>query len=1618
MHDTSSADELLAAVAARHEGTRGEVLRSFARTLLARASSSYFDSFHVDDLVDAVESCFEQLESNTGPEFSVRVENPTWLSRVAGGRAAIAVTGPDQPFLVDTLRELVRVKGLTVVELFHPILRVGRSPSGQVTSIKPAGNGSDGSDAELVSFTHLEIDHVLSPDECRDLEEEARIAFEEAQRATTDFRPMLVRLSEIIGHLTGHAEALGATEARAEIEEAAEFLQWLRRANFVFLGYREYDVLPGAKGRVATVTRGSGLGILRDDKRSDLLEPISVAELPEDARERIAGSRPLNVCKTDRESLVLRRARMDYIGVRKYDRDGSVRGECRFLGLFTSRALDDLPADIPVLRRKLERILSDCGAISGSHDHKEIFSIYCSLPKAELFVADVNALRETILSVLANRDRLDVRVSYRSDVLESGVSAMVLLPRDRFSVHNRQAIQDLLAQKFGGTLVDYRLALTNEPQARLHFYFACESAAGTPPAPPAPPLDELEASVAALTRTWDEDLLRALKLRNDIEDPVALAREYKGAFSATYRASEPAANAAADILELERARTSRTPRVVVRPDGSPRRDSTEIRILRAGGQYHLSELMPVLTNLGLDVWDELTYRVGRPGSSQGDHVHSFRVLSPEGRTIEPGEASERMADAILQVLQGRVADDALNALIVHSELDWRQVDLLRVYTWYHQQLEGTLRRYTAYCALCDHPRAAAALVDLFEARLDPDLDDTERVDRQAATAEAFARALDDVPGIHEDQVLRGYENLITATVRTNWYQREPDGEPRPAVAIKVRSEDVARMPAPRPLYEIFVASPNVEGIHLRSGKVARGGIRWSDRVDDFRTEILGLMKAQRTKNALIVPVGAKGGFVLVGTPPADAVAATVREQYEVFIGSLLDVTDNVVAGETIPPDRVVVHDEDDPYLVVAADRGTAQFSDVANGIARARSFWLDDAFASGGSSGYNHKTHGITARGTWECVKRHFREFGVDTQTEAFTVCGIGDMSGDVFGNGMLLSPEIRLIAAFNHRHVFLDPSPDPAVSFEERRRLFELSRSSWNDYDPKLISAGGGVWERSAKSIRLSPEARELLDIDTTALNGDELVHAVLQMPVGLLFNGGIGTYVKGTLETDVDVGDPANDAVRVDASELRARVIGEGGNLGLTQDARVEFARQRGAINTDFIDNSGGVDLSDREVNLKILLEQAIADGSLLGSDRDAVLDGVAVEVCEQVLRDNRQQSAALSIAERGGAERLDQIRMVIDELEATGLLDRAVESVPEDAELRKQRESGMNLTRPQLAVVLAYVKIDSFANVLSSGLARHGAMAVFLDEYFPRPVVERFPETIAAHSLRDEIIATAAVNACVNRMGLTFLHRLRRDTGESPDRILHAWLAADRSMRGDAFHAALDATYEAKALDCATLYDAMEQHAEAVERLTRWLLRRTVSINDLDEILSGHLAVTRTDPTLDEPAGVVDSDAKLPRDLAVHLAFARDATAGWISRKLGAETNRPPPEVTAALNLASDRLLLDRVGDEARRIVKLGADDWQMCAALTDRLEDVRFELAATLLRYATRSGPESEPVGLRTAAELLVPDDHPIRTRLQSSLDAVLAREPATPSGLFAFVADVERLVSDAATKLRA
>lgn len=1303
------------------------------------------------------------------------VDNEGWHGPVTVIRTNVS----ERPFVVDSIREFLASKDLVIENMVYPVLAVERDEEGRILALGP----SEGAGIRE-SLVHCEVEGVQDPTSLQFLQEELQHRLVDVVRATDDFPKMVKALDRTVTSLAEQSQKL--PHRKGEFEEIQAFLRWLRDGAFVFLGYRGYDLVgdPQTEERMVKVEPGSGLGILRDERESRFAEGVKVSTLPGDFRRLIDEGPTLIISKTNAASTVHRRVRMDYIGVKKLDEEGRAVGEHRFMGLFTSRAYNERAEQVPILREKLVRVLEEAGVRAGSHDYKEIHTIFNSFPTEDLFLASVREIALDVQAVLTMYQSHGARVTLRRDPLNRGTSVMVILAKERFSGEVRKSIEELLIDHFQGEVLNYHLALGEGEQARLHFYLS------------APPerLDtveavDLERAIGEIIRSWEDRVREGLERFRPSDEARRLARAYGQAVSPEYRAATDPLLAVEDILELEGMESAGKSVAIALAnhdaDSLPASDeATELRLFLRGERLILSEFMPILEDAGLRVIAVTPFQIQGRGVL-GASIYSFHVQDPVGRLLDVNGGGQLLSELILAVRRGDASSDSLNSLVVLAGLAWREVELLRAYASYAFQVGAVPSRVSLPVALVKYPDVARLLFHRFEVRFGPEGGPSEERRKRLGEIQAqFLESLNKVTVLGDDRALRRLANLIDTTVRTNYFRNGGRNPSRtsggvPYISFKVAAREVEGVPRTRLLYEVWVRSPRMEGVHLRGARVARGGIRYSDRPDDFRTEVLGLVKTQMVKNAVIVPAGSKGGFVTLRHLPPEAMADEAREQYCTLIRGLLDLTDNLVEGRPVPPEGVVCHDVVDPYLVVAADKGTAKYSDVANGVAEEYGFWLGDAFASGGSNGYDHKEVGITAGGAWECVRRHFLETGKDIQSEPFTVVGIGDMSGDVFGNGMLLSRQIRLLAAFDHRHIFLDPNPDPERSYEERERMFALGRSSWEDYDRAVLSEGGMIIPRGAKKVELTPQALEILGLPDEAepLDGEGLVRAVLKAPVELLWNGGIGTYVRSSEEHDAEVGDASNDPVRISALELRAKVVGEGGNLGFTQRGRVEAARTGVLLNTDAIDNSGGVDLSDREVNLKILLNGAVEKGILPLEDRNPLLTELQGPVAQQVLEDNRSQSRAISLDLARSAEGVDDFRDLISALEREGFLDRSDESLPTWEALQERMEVGEGLTRPELCVLLAYAKLHLMSHLLRGTLPDEEVTESYLLGYFPGPAIAQAGGAAKHHRLRRQIIASQLTSELVDLMGASFIHRVGRDTGRTPHEVAQAWLVAAR-------------------------------------------------------------------------------------------------------------------------------------------------------------------------------------------------------------------------------------------------
>ncbi|WP_100444249.1 NAD-glutamate dehydrogenase [Glycomyces xiaoerkulensis] len=1350
---------------------RGELLTEAAGLAgsdesLARLVELYWSLVADDDIVGrSAEHLFEttarhrRLARRRRPgEVCLEIDCPADSDGPdAAANTHVDIACEDSPFLVDSLMGLFGKHAIDIVVFVHPIVPVRREAGGELAEA-PADDGRH------ESWMHIELQRVSDPEFLTTLESEIRAVLDDVRVCVGDWQPMRAKALEIAADLEA-GEALPVPEK--DISDTVELLRWLADDKFTFLGFRRYQLTGAGEHRALTPIEETGLGLLK--KAPAASRPLS--SFNADARSQIGAKRLLVITKSNARSTVHRTSYMDYIGVKTFDADGEPDGELRFLGLFTSAAYLSSVTDLPVVRRKVRDVLDRSGVTPSSHSGKDLVTALETYPRDELFQARTDDLYETAMGVLRLAGRRRLRLFLRRDVYGRFYSCLVYLPRDRFNTENRIKIQDILYDRLGGVGVDYDTRVTESVLARLHFVIRIDPYAESDPVD----VESVQTELAEATRSWDADF--ALQLDHHVGEGQArgLFRSYVNAYPAAYKAEHTPLDAAKDIAKLEMLHEPGDMELqMFRRRGDD--EDVHFKVYSFGSPVGLSEALPVLKYLGVTVGEERPYHIDRRDGKVYLHDFGLRLPGPTAESVP--QMRVRFENAFRAAWTGEAESDRFNELVIAAGLNWRQVAVLRALANYLRQCGFVFSQDFIASTLIAHPTIASSLVRLFEARFDPRVGDdrataVERIDR------SLADGLAEVPSLDADRILRSFLTLIRCTLRTSYFQRGEAGRPKKHMAFKFDAREIDFLPKPRPVFEVFVYSPEFEGVHMRYGKVARGGLRWSDRREDFRTEILGLVKAQEVKNTVISPVGAKGGFVLKRDAFPDRAARQAEgvARYREFISALLDITDNRDADNTVitPPD-VVRHDGDDPYLVVAADKGTATFSDIANEVADSYGFWLGDAFASGGSVGYDHKKMGITARGAWESVKRHFRAMGVDTQSEDFTVVGIGDMGGDVFGNGMLLSEHIRLVAAFNHLHIFVDPDPDAATSFAERRRLFETPRSTWADYDPALISEGGGVWKRSVKSIPVSPQMREALDLDpdTKDVTPPELIRVILKAQVDLLWNGGIGTYVKASSETHAAAGDKANDAVRVDGADLRCKVVGEGGNLGFTQLGRIEYARDEGRINTDFIDNSGGVDTSDHEVNIKILLRSAALAGRIEPERRDQLFMDMADTVADMVLTDNYDQNMALANASYLNFRLLPVHIRLMKHLERRVGLDREIEGLPDDKELRERSAAGVGLTEPELAVLLSYVKIWAKRAVLDSGLPDESWTEPVLREYFPRPLREPYADLMAEHPLRREIITTAVVGEAVDRGGTTFLFRVSDETNSDVVDVVRAYVA----------------------------------------------------------------------------------------------------------------------------------------------------------------------------------------------------------------------------------------------------
>ncbi len=1536
----------------------------------------------VEILAGAVRTHVELARHRMPGTANVAVTNPTTEHEVwANPRTMVQIVTDDMPFLVDSVTGELVAQGFDVHLVVHPQFVVSRDVLGNLEAVlevdPPATTGPVGSVGRIrESWMMLTVDRE-GDEERRELIA-SRIAevLSDVREAVEDWAKMRSRCLVIAAEIEG-APPKGVSPA--EVARSVAFLRWMSENHFTFLGYREYALTETEGGEAIVPVTASGLGLLRSDPSlGDSPIPLS-----EDNRRHAHEPTLLIVTKANSRSTVHRRAYLDYVGIKQYDENGRVLGERRFLGLYASTAYTDSITRLPFVAQKIADIIRRSGVAPGSHTAKDLLGVLESYPRDELFQASAEQLYDVAIAVTRLQERRRTRLFIREDDYGRYVSAIVYIPRDRYNTVVRLRMADILKEAFAGDSIEFSARVSESALSRIQYVIRMPKGVRVRTLS-ADERDALEQRLVEATRTWSDRLGEALydKL-GEAESDRLMARFGRG-FGTAYEETFTTSQGVADLHHLDRIGDERRTSVTLyRPTDAPA-TVRRFKLFRID-PLSLSDILPIFSHMGVEVIDEQPYEVRR---SDGVvlNVYDFGLRVTDAAVWE-AVTHEQLRDlfesAVAAVWDGVAESDGFNRLVLGARLTWRQVVVLRTVARYLRQTRSTFSQQYLEDALVSNPAIAADLVALFETRFDPDryagAADGERTSAAEAVAARVVAALDDVSSLDHDRIIRAFLGVVQAGLRTNYYQAGPTssgGEPsvKAYVSIKLDPALVPDLPAPRPAFEIWVYSPRVEGIHLRFGPVARGGLRWSDRREDFRTEILGLVKAQMVKNAVIVPTGSKGGFFPKALPDPtvdrDAWLEEGKAAYRMFVSGLLDLTDNRVRGSVVPPERTVRHDGDDPYLVVAADKGTATFSDIANGVAQSYGFWLDDAFASGGSAGYDHKTMGITARGAWESVKRHFREMGRDTQSEDFTVVGVGDMSGDVFGNGMLLSEHIRLVAAFDHRHLFLDPNPDPARSFEERRRLFALPRSSWDDYDKSLISEGGGVFRRSLKSVKITPQMVEALGLPdgTTAMTPAELMHAILLAPVDLLWNGGIGTYVKASTEEHLDVGDRANDAIRVDGVQLRVQVVGEGGNLGLSQLGRIEAARNGVRLNTDAIDNSAGVDTSDHEVNIKILLGDVVRRGEMKTKERNKLLASMTDEIADQVLRDNYEQNVLLGNARAQRTAMAPVHIRIMRWLEERGELDRAIEFLPSDAELEVRHHEGRGLTSPELCVLIAYAKLALKKDLLASDLPDDPFFAETLAAYFPAAIRQKYVGELHEHPLRREIISNAVANSMINRGGATFAFRAIEETGATPDQVARAFVICREVFGLADFVARVEVLDNVIGTESQTmLYFELRR---LLDRSVRWFLAsRAMTVDIRAEIDRFAEVVAGLGPQMAEllrgaererlDIRAAEFEARsVPPDLAMRAAGLLD----WYSLldivDIAADTKNEPTSVAPLYYFVSESFGIDTMLTKVTRLPR--EDRWDALArgALRDDLYAVLESMTRAVLD-ANGGSAEVEP-----------------------------------------------------------
>ncbi len=1399
------------------------LLTIFVKQYYLSAAPEDLLELKVIDLFGAMVSHWHFIHQRKPQEAKVRVYNPHfeqhgWQST----HTVIEVVYEHKPFLIESIRMVLNQRGLNVHLILHLNgVKIERNTDGVIKHIYT----NHEKDANLVSESpmFIEIDKQSDPAVLEEIRLAIENVIEDVTLTVNDWHNLTQKMESVIEE----TKVRLAKSSKKELDqEIVEFLEWINKSHFTYLGYCQRKLITNKGNYQFLIDKDSCLGILRRNAESYF---ESFQDMPKVAQESAISSFPLILGKTDKISTVHRPTHTDFIVIKIFDDQGKVIGQHQFIGLYTSAAYNRSPQGIPLLRLRVKQILERAAVTYDSHDGKALANILETLPRDDFFHATVDELYDLAMGILHLQERQRIRLFIRKDSFTRVYSCLVFVPRERFNSKLREKMQNILLQELGGYQVDFSMRFSESGLARIHFIVRFKDDLTKDFDAPS-----LQQKLIQVARTWEDNFRDSLLEHFGEEKGNRLFHLYHGAFPVGYRSEFNVRTAVYDVNHIEKlSETDPLEMSFYRPLDEPE-GILRFKLYSPEISIPLSDIIPMLECMGLRVISERPHEIALQNGKK-IWINDFGMVSNTSKELNVDEIKEIFQEAFYHLWYKEAERDGFNRLVLGSGLNWREVAMLRAYAKYLWQIGFTFSQAYIEDVLYGVPVITRDLVELFKIRFDPSVSQENRNVTANELRAKIKDNLEEVKNIDEDRIIRRYLQVILATIRTNFFQKNSEGKFKSYISFKFDPSSIPELPLPKPMYEIFVYSPRVEGVHLRGAKVARGGLRWSDRREDFRTEVLGLMKAQQVKNAVIVPLGAKGGFVPKNMPhnaTRDQVMAEGIACYQIFIHGLLDLTDNLVDNKVVPPEDVVRYDSDDPYLVVAADKGTATFSDIANSVSKKFHFWLDDAFASGGSSGYDHKKMGITARGAWESVKRHFRELGVDTQKTDFTVVAIGDLAGDVFGNGMLMSRHIKLIAAFNHMHIFLDPNPDPEVSYNERLRMFNLPRSTWEDYDPKLISKGGGVFSRASKFITLSKEVQDALGINKPKIVANELIRAILKAKVDLLFNGGIGTYVKASFEHNMNVGDRTNDSLRINGEELRAKVVAEGGNLGFTQLGRVEYALNGGKLNTDAIDNSGGVNCSDFEVNIKILLNGVVESGDLTEKQRNALLSEMTNEVSELVLENNRSQIEAISVAEFNAVKNVQMHCRLIDHLEQNANLVRSLEFLPSNEDLFLRQQTGKGLTRPELSVLLAYCKTLLKGELLASDVPEDKYIAMDLVTAFPEVLREKYEKEMFSHRLKREIIAMQISNAVINDMGLGFIHRLQDETGASIPDIIRGYIAAREIFRASRFREAVNA------LDFIVPADIQIKMLHELNRLvrrgTRWFLRHRIGSLDVEEVI----------------------------------------------------------------------------------------------------------------------------------------------------------------------------------------